>query len=1072
MIKLPDIIRYFLDDENQVCQLKKLSFTINDYELISNNPLIIKRNNKEIYFTSNIIDINISNYDYALLTTNDISLKQLEENPSLTKRWIRHPLLNKTEKPDVIAKSWQNKFIFNKEIKNINQKGLRSPQFGALHAMVAHLEESEQRGVIVMPTGTGKTETMLSFLIANACKKIMVVVPSDALRMQISNKFITLGLLPELGLIKSTFSYPIVAAIKNGSILDEQWNEIIYASNVIVTTMQIASKISDSVMQTLKKEMSYIFIDEAHHSQASTWKNFIDKFTSSKVFLFTATPFRNDGKKIQGDFIFNFSLRKAQEQGYYQSINYIPVREYTQENSDIEIAKTAVNKLKKDIDNGYNHILMARCKSITRANEIFKYYNEYKEFNPIIVYSSIKNKKHIIEEIKAGKHKIIVCVNMLGEGFDLPELKIAAIHDERQSLPITLQFIGRFTRVSNEKIGKASFITNVANPHIAQELNDLYKQDADWNILLPKISDKATEKERKFSEFISNFKGDLSEKISIQDIRPALSTLIYTTKSTTTSFNNWEKGIDGIDNYEFKYSTKSLNTLVIILGKANKVPWGDIQNIKNIIWEIIIVYFDSYKRRIFLNSSFGLNDKKFLSSIFEGQLYKICGDNVFRVYWNVKRLTLFNVGARHHQSGDISFLSYHGSCVQDGIDEITQETLIKNNLFGIGYKNGNKISIGCSVSGKIWSYMRGSLQEFQDWCQNVGDLVQDNKIDSNIVLKNTLRYHLISRFPTSYPIGIDWHPLIYEAFETFNVNINDKYYNLWDIDLNIDNRTDVGKNIRFNIQQGSNIINVIITIYERDNSYICEYYYDSTSVIYFYKGQNQYTIKDFFDKYPPVILLANGGQIIKNNYCELKEKPAMMPDQCIIKHEWKDVNLSHESQKCIPYIKDSIQYHFSNFLKPTYDFLIDDDGSGEIADLIGISNSHETIDIGLYHLKFAIGGKVSNDINNIYQVCGQAQKSIRWKNMQGDKFFNHILSRNDKRIKAEQSSRILKGREEDIIKLKEEASYSKEMKFHIYIVQPGISKKDATDEIKLLLGNTYQYLSNVANIDLHVYCSE
>ena len=47
---------------------------------------------------------------------------------------------------------------------------------------------------------------------------------------------------------------------------------------------------------------------------------------------------------------------------------------------------------------------------------------------------------------------------MLGEGFDLPELKIAAFHDVKKSLPITLQFAGRFTRTSRDNnLGKASF---------------------------------------------------------------------------------------------------------------------------------------------------------------------------------------------------------------------------------------------------------------------------------------------------------------------------------------------------------------------------------------------------------------------------------------------------------------------------------------------------------------------------------------------------------------------------------------------------------------------------------------
>ena len=33
------------------------------------------------------------------------------------------------------------------------------------------------------------------------------------------------------------------------------------------------------------------------------------------------------------------------------------------------------------------------------------------------------------------KARIVVCVDMLGEGFDMPELKIAAFHDLRKSPP-------------------------------------------------------------------------------------------------------------------------------------------------------------------------------------------------------------------------------------------------------------------------------------------------------------------------------------------------------------------------------------------------------------------------------------------------------------------------------------------------------------------------------------------------------------------------------------------------------------------------------------------------------------
>ncbi|MBK9438874.1 MAG: DEAD/DEAH box helicase family protein [Chloracidobacterium sp.] len=57
---------------------------------------------------------------------------------------------------------------------------------GALHSILAHVQNSEDKAIVVMQTGTGKTETMLSALIANECSKLLVSVPSDPLRTQIS----------------------------------------------------------------------------------------------------------------------------------------------------------------------------------------------------------------------------------------------------------------------------------------------------------------------------------------------------------------------------------------------------------------------------------------------------------------------------------------------------------------------------------------------------------------------------------------------------------------------------------------------------------------------------------------------------------------------------------------------------------------------------------------------------------------------------------------------------------------------------------------------------------------------
>ncbi|MBA5839062.1 hypothetical protein F9879_19105, partial [Morganella morganii] len=62
---------------------------------------------------------------------------------------------------------------------------------GALFSALGYLKtNSNEAATIVMPTGTGKTETMLSLVVAGHFKKTLVIVPSDALRQQTKSKFV------------------------------------------------------------------------------------------------------------------------------------------------------------------------------------------------------------------------------------------------------------------------------------------------------------------------------------------------------------------------------------------------------------------------------------------------------------------------------------------------------------------------------------------------------------------------------------------------------------------------------------------------------------------------------------------------------------------------------------------------------------------------------------------------------------------------------------------------------------------------------------------------------------------
>ncbi|WP_282118174.1 DEAD/DEAH box helicase [Maribacter aquivivus] len=1050
-----------------------------DFEFVQSTPFIISTKEESYFITSNIDDEIPEGCDYAILALRKPYKKYFLTNTLKLTRWIKHPYFEELNPQDVVA-SWRSKFKFIKEDVPNNIKGLRPPQIGALYSILAHVQNPEDKGIVVMPTGTGKTETMLSTLIANECKKLLVAVPSDSLRTQLSDKFTNLGLLREFGMVDETCHNPIVGVINQKFDSLEDLLEFVSKTNVVITTMSILGGSNHQHQNAYSDSFSHLFVDEAHHSEASTWKTFINRFEKKKVFLFTATPFRNDGKNLDGKFIFNFSLKEAQKQGYYKKINYLPIREYDKEEADKKIAIKAVEQLKEDIANGYPHIIMARCVSKNRAKEVYEYYKGYINLNPVIVYTGVPGLKEKIKAIKERKHSIIVCVNMLGEGFDLPELKIAAIHDERQSLPITLQFVGRFTRTSFANLGNASFVTNIAYPPIQEELNHLYAKNADWNLLLPNMSEGATDKEINFQEFLEGFNDLENSQIPFQNINPAMSSVVFRNIGDHWNPTNWREGINNIGTYEHQFSqhNNDKGTLVIILGKVDKVEWGDFDVVQNMAWNMVVVHWDvrPNKNLIYVHTSLkNLSYTRLVKAVFGDGSIQIKGMDMFKIFHDVKRLTLYNVGARKGNGRDISFQSFFGKGVQDGIKLLEQGTFIKNNFFGVGYKDGEKISLGCSAKGKVWSYLRGNLNELTQWCKDVGDVLVDPNINPNTVLENTLIPKTITVKPIVTPIAVVWHHEMFQHSENrYRISINGNYFDLSNSELNIVDSPDgsplrfifecEGHTVKYELELGSKMVENEETAFHKVKKLSTE------SPIIEYSNQRM-NLGTFFQEFTPTFWFADGSQLFQNNYVVPKPWVDGISLHSIIPMNWDGVSIEKEAQGIAPYVTDSIQYQFIEKIRDDFEIIYDDDGSGEIADVIGINDGDTVIDIHLYHLKYAKNGRTGNDIGNFYEVCGQAQKSLNWKYRAGKDFFDHLLRRVTKKKNDDSCSRIIKGSEYDLEKLLNAAKWTKEMKFHIYIVQPSLVKGRGSDNIMLLLGNTHHYLHTVGNVELKVYSS-
>lgn len=152
---------------------------------------------------------------------------------------------------------------------------------------MAHWTVSKDPATIVMPTGTGKTETMLALLVDQQLERLLVVVPTAALREQTAAKFETLGVLVASEVIGSTVIYPVVGALEHRPRTPEEVEEYFRCCNVVVTTMGVVSGCQDDVQRKMAEMCGHLFIDEAHHIQAPTWEKFRKFFADKVVLQFT-----------------------------------------------------------------------------------------------------------------------------------------------------------------------------------------------------------------------------------------------------------------------------------------------------------------------------------------------------------------------------------------------------------------------------------------------------------------------------------------------------------------------------------------------------------------------------------------------------------------------------------------------------------------------------------------------------------------------------------------------------------------------------------------------------------------
>jgi superfamily II DNA or RNA helicase len=949
--------------------------------------------------------------------------------------------------------------------------GLYNAQLGAIHAIGSHFTISDEPVVITMPTGSGKTAVLMMAPYIVKCTRALIVTPSVMVRDQIREDVEQLDTLIGAAVLPADIQKPKVKELRTRIDNLDEW-EALSEFDAVVTTPNCASPGYANIPVPPIGLFDVLLIDEAHHSPATTWANLIAAFPTAKTILFTATPYRRDRAEIKGKFIYSYPIARAYKDKIFGQITFLPVdAPPNAADNDLVIAKAAEAALNEDRKAGFNHRLMVRTDGKPRAEQLAKLYQAKTALKLELIHSGHSNRhaKKTIDRLRAGELDGIVCVNMLGEGFNFPNLKIAAIHAPHRSLEVTLQFIGRFARTNSPDIGPAKFIA-IPN-EIDIEGQRLFAEGAIWQELIVGMSQKRLAAELNIREAIQGFTSETSGEAEFEDL--SLYSLYPRSHVKILDISKSKKPVALDATLEFKpgveVSYRAVNqagcVMVVVTCERGQPRWSDGDAVFDTKYDLFVVYVDTASQLMFINSSRSVDGlyKAFTNALAPDAKPLVMGQ-VKRVVKGIGNQKVFNIGMRNILAANNteSYRIITGSNSQAAVKPSDGRLYRQGHVFMSGEEQQQKVTIGYSSGSKVWAAASAQIPDLVAWCQ---ELAKKIRSVGEIVTNGGLDYLSTGTTVEKIPAGIIYAQWDKQAFD-YDTPVLVEYMSdngtlirchISDLDVEIDHDQTTPDRIRFTLRGDGSL--------EYPMDFSIDAFYEAVNgdetTLEVLRGNARESMVDYLNEFFMDFHTANGALLKGIELFEPNEKASPIDPAQITVVDWAGTDIQNELSPGGGQL--SIHSHLRQLLEKTAaDIIYYDHGSGEIADYVTVTRQSDTLSIGLYHCKGSKESKPGARVEDAYEVCGQAEKSVVWA---------QSLLRLLKKIEGRRSrSTFVRGSWNDVRKLFDEAKNIRK-RFEIIIVQPGLGKAKLSGPLAEVLGATSDHVRNAGCESLAVFAS-
>ena len=929
--------------------------------------------------------------------------------------------------------------------------GFRLSQLAAIHAVGAHFFSRTEPAIVVMPTGSGKSAIISAIPFVLRATRVLVLTPSRLVREQLAENFQSLVDLHKLGAIPSKPAAPKVATIGRYLKTQDEWVGL-REFDVVVATVPSVSPKSGTVADPPEGLFDLVLVDEAHHAPARTWAGLLTQLNKCRQVLFTATPFRRDEKDLKGRIVFRYELRKARDDKVFGNIEFEAVPEKSDEPIDVTIARATESRLKADIKAGFDHRVMVRADTITRAKELHQLYGEKTSLRLEFVSGaySLRKIKQIIKKLEDNEADGIVCVNMFGEGFNMPRLKVAAIHSPHKSLSVTLQFIGRFARVGHSKIGAATFL---AEPHeSAEELGYLYESGSTWRELVANLNDSRVDDEVSQRETMDSFRTsplpDLAD-FSLYTVQPYCHAKLY----RVANFNlNAEPGFPPGLEVVFRGFSDSRGTAVYITRSTTFPLWSADERFANVAYDLFIFHYCAAQELLFICASqrtAKLYDRLIRSLALTG--YRpLSASGINRILRNLKELTVVNLGLRSRNLLGVteSYQQRTGPRVDRTVQASDARRFDRGHVYATAKDRGRSVTVGLSASAKIWrnSYLKlpQLLQVFDEYAKKIADptpfltgtgldTVQPGQELASVpdqIFAWMWGVEVYDAIPQVWWVGDDGEIIEFNILD-FDLSIKESEEGRCDFTITSDDRS---WTYRFQIGGGPLIVPV-----------------DALDDSLFVREEHSVGMSEYLSDVPPVFYRRDLSRVEGTNLY-LNRVPAELFDRDAIEAvDWGSALVDITSEKDDTKAGRSIFSWVIDRAKALGDKLVFcDDNAGEVADFISANCDLKNPVVRFFHCKSSDKPEPGARQTDFFEVLGQAVRSSPWFDLE------RLARRLEQRRKGKVRGLVVGGETE--FSWLGEAGIRSTVKIEVYVVQPGLAKNDVSAAILELLASTANFL--------------